>query len=183
MYTPSSFGQLLLAVGHHVKVAETKADRPYAVIDVDGVVADVRHRLKHLQRRPKDWAAFFAAADADGLLVEGAAVVSRLASDHEIIYLTGRPERLRRVTIGWLRRHDLPDGDLIMRRAGDRRPARLVKIELLRLLSARQRIGMLVDDDPEVCAAAEAAGFPVFKADWMPPSETLGAAQERDGET
>ena len=36
--------------------------RPLAIVDIDGVVADVRHRLHHLDRRPKNWSAFFAAA-------------------------------------------------------------------------------------------------------------------------
>ena len=35
---------------------------PLAVIDLDGVIADVRHRLHHLKAKPKDWDAFFAAA-------------------------------------------------------------------------------------------------------------------------
>ena len=40
-----------------------------AVIDIDGVLADVGHRLHHIQGRPKDWAAFFAAAGDDPFAV------------------------------------------------------------------------------------------------------------------
>ncbi len=76
--------------------------RPIAVLDIDGVLADVRHRLHHLERRPKDWAAFFAAAPRDPLLPEGAAVAAQLAPDHDVVYLTGRPERCRRDTLAWL---------------------------------------------------------------------------------
>ena len=36
-----------------------------AVVDIDGVVADVRHRLHHVADRPKDWRSFFAAAADD----------------------------------------------------------------------------------------------------------------------
>ena len=42
--------------------------RPIAVFDIDGVLADVRHRLHHLQCRPQRWEAFFTAADRDPLL-------------------------------------------------------------------------------------------------------------------
>lgn len=35
------------------------ARKPLAVFDIDGVLADVRHRLPHVQGRPKDWDAFF----------------------------------------------------------------------------------------------------------------------------
>jgi hypothetical protein len=153
----------------------------YAVVDIDGVIADVRHRLYHVERRPKDWAAFFAAAEGDGLLAEGVAVVQRLAADHAIVYLTGRPDRLRGQTESWLRRHGLPAGELVMRQEGDRRPARLTKIGLLRRLARRGRVAVLVDDDPQVCAAARRAGFNVLQADWMVRPPALDEAQEVEG--
>ena len=45
--------------------------RPIAVIDIDGVLADVRHRLHLVHDRPKDWVAFFAAAPDDPPLETG----------------------------------------------------------------------------------------------------------------
>jgi thiamine monophosphate synthase len=72
---------------------------------------------------------------------------------------------------------------VLLRRAGDRRPARLVKVEILRRLAAERTVGLLVDDDPEVLEAARAAGFDVLPADWMPAEDTLRAAQEVEGET
>jgi hypothetical protein len=155
----------------------------YAVVDIDGVVADVRHRLHHVEQRPKNWGAFFAAADSDPLLAEGAAVVKRLAADHTIVYLTGRPERLRAQTLAWLRRFELPEGDLIMRRDGDRRPARLTKIGLLGRLSERGQVSVLVDDDPRVCTEAREAGFTVLQADWMDRPYTPDQAQQVEGRT
>jgi uncharacterized HAD superfamily protein len=164
-------------------VTDETTDRPYVVIDIDGVVADVRHRLHLVERRPKDWDAFFDAADADRPLAEGIAVVARLSKDHEVVYLTGRPERLRGATLAWLRRNGLPAGDLIMRRPGDRRPARLVKVELLRRLARDGTVGVLVDDDSAVIAAAETAGFNVLLADWMDRAPALAEAQEVEGRT
>lgn len=157
--------------------------RPLAVIDLDGVVADVRHRLVHVQARPKNWDAFFAGIPADPPLAEGVAVARRLAADHDIVYLTGRPERTRTQTLAWLERHDLPRGELIMRRAGDRRPARVVKPQLLRRLAAGRHVAVVVDDDSEVCAALTRDGWPVLRADWMGDAPDLQAAQERDGRT
>jgi hypothetical protein len=154
-----------------------------AVIDIDGVVADVRHRLHHLRGRPKDWESFFAAAPEDPLLEQGREVVTRLAEGYDVLYLSGRPERCRADTETWLRRHHLPEGRVLLRRAGDRRPARLVKVEILRRLAAERTVGLLVDDDPEVLEAARAAGFDVLPADWMPAEDTLRAAQEVEGET
>ena len=70
-----------------------------AVFDVDGVVADVRHRVHHVRRH--NWRRFFAEADADPLLAEGAALVADLGTAHEIVWLTGRPAWLRAVTEDW----------------------------------------------------------------------------------
>ena len=38
-----------------------------AVFDVDGVLADVRHRLHFVERRPKDWPGFFGAMADDAI--------------------------------------------------------------------------------------------------------------------
>lgn len=159
---------------------------PYGVVDIDGVVADVRHRLHHLDSRPKNWDAFFAAAPGDPLLDEGAAVVAELVAGHELVWLTGRPERCRADTVRWLRQHGLPESRLIMRRTGDHRPARQVKVDALRRLAAERPVSVLVDDDERVVASARAAGFLVLHADWMPEPaarERLHAAQEQDGRT
>jgi phosphoglycolate phosphatase-like HAD superfamily hydrolase len=161
--------------------------RDTAVIDIDGVLADVRHRLHHLRTRPKDWDAFFAAAQHDPPLPEGFAVVRTLADPHRVVYLSGRPERLRGVTERWLRQHGAPPGTLLLRRDGDLRPARRVKLERLRELQAR--VVVVVDDDPAVCATLRAAGFPVLQATWGFGEEnehgeaarTLHEAQERNG--
>lgn len=158
----------------------------WAVLDLDGTVADVRHRLHHLQRRPKDWDAFFAAAVRDPLLPEGAAVAHRLAEDHRVVYLSGRPERCRRDTEAWLERYGLPPGPLYLRRDGDRRPAWMGKLSRLRRLAADGGVDVFVDDDPVVVGQARAAGFTVLVADWMPrddpeAQQTLFDAQETEG--
>jgi hypothetical protein len=157
--------------------------RSIAAVDIDGVLADVRHRLHHVRSRPKDWDAFFAAAPEDRVLEQGRETVTKLAEVFDIVYLSGRPERCRDDTQSWLDRHGLPPGRLMLRRQGDHRPARLMKVEALDRLSAQRRVGVLVDDDPLVLEAAVTAGYDVLPADWMPPDEALRTAQEVEGET
>jgi hypothetical protein len=159
-------------------------ERPVAIIDLDGVLADVRGRLQHIEGGHKDWDAFFAGIPDDPVLPEGRAVVDRLSSDHELVYLTGRPERTRPDTEAWLERHGLPRGRLIMRRDGDRRPARVTKPALLRRYAENGRtVAVVVDDDPQVCAELERQGWPVLRADWMTSPEVLDQAQEDAGRT
>ncbi len=156
---------------------------PLAVFDVDGTLADVRHRLHHIARRPKDWDAFFTAARDDPPLETGVALARESARDCEVVYVTGRPERCRADTLEWLRRHDVPDGRLTMRRSGDRRPARVAKLELLRRLARDRVVAVVVDDDEQVCDAYEGAGFRVLRVTWADPPPVLEQAQEQEGRT
>jgi phosphoglycolate phosphatase-like HAD superfamily hydrolase len=157
--------------------------RPLAAFDIDGVLADVRHRLRHVERRPKDWEAFFAAAPDDPPLAPGVALVLESAKDCEVVYVTGRPERCRADTLAWFDKHGLPAGRLSMRGGRDRRPARIAKPELLQRLAAGRVVAVVVDDDPAVCAAYEQAGFPVLRAEWMGSEPALRQAQEDEGRT
>lgn len=157
------------------------APRPQAVFDIDGVLADVRHRLGHLERRPKDWEAFFAAAPLDPPLAEGLALAGRLAADHDVVYLTGRPERLREVTRHWLVTHGLVPGPLYMRSDGDHRPAPVIKVEALRLITARGPVSTIIDDDSSVTSALLAHGWPARLATWAPRPGVLREAQEYEG--
>jgi hypothetical protein len=163
-----------------------RRSRPLAIVDLDGVVADVRHRLHHLEG-PKRWQAFFEAAVDDPVHPEGRAIVERLAEDHEIVYLTGRPGWLEPATRAWLDDHGLGGHGLVMRPERDRRPAAVVKVELLETLAAGRVVGMVVDDDRRVVAAMQAAGFPTFHADWerraLDEQRALDAAQEGEGRT
>jgi len=156
-----------------------------AVLDIDGVLADVRHRLQHVEQRPKDWQAFFAAAVDDSLLPEGLEVALDLAERFTVVYLTGRPERCRVDTKVWLDKYRFPAGELIMRRDNDRRPARYTKLDELQKLGGPDRVAMLVDDDLRVVKAAEAKGYLVRHATWMHgeqhEQDTLFDAQGSEG--
>jgi hypothetical protein len=166
-----------------VEAVTDSSKRPLAVFDLDNTLADTAHRQRFLERRPRDWDAFFAAAPADPPIAEGVALAVESARECEVRYLTGRPERCRRDTLDWLAAHGLPEGRVHMRRNDDRRPARVTKLETLRRLARTREIRLLVDDDELVCADAERAGFPVVRARWTAPSPELGYAQEREGRT
>ena len=161
--------------------------QPLAIVDLDGVVADVRHRVRHVERHPKDWGAFFAAAVHDPPHEEGLAVVRRLTLDHEVVFLTGRPERTRRDTVRWLRGHGLDGHRLVMRPEHDHRPAAQVKVGLLRKLADGREVAVVVDDDLDVVKAMQRAGYPTLHATWEPRSRkdqrSLHIAQEDEGRT
>ena len=158
------------------------------VLDLDGVLADTRARMRHVRVRPRDWDAFFAEAADDPVHPEGLALAAEAATrGAPVVYLSGRPERTRAATLAWLEQVGAPRGPLLLRREDDRRPARVVKVAALRALAARGPVALLVDDDPDVVAAVRAVHPPlavqVLLADWQPRDDDLHDAQERRGRT
>ncbi|USX49230.1 hypothetical protein [Lentzea sp. HUAS12] len=144
-------------------------------MDIDGTVADVRHRLHLLDSDSSTkWADFFDAAGDDPVLPEGAELARKLAVEHDIVWLTGRPVRLAELTRRWLLEQGLPTGELLMQPHGDKRPARLVKLERLLELRQHRTIALVVDDDPRVVSQLREADLPVHHATWSPWAPALG---------
>ena len=56
-----------------------------AVFDIDGVVADVRHRLHHIEGRRKDWVRFHESAVADPLSSKRITLVNELARSTRLL--------------------------------------------------------------------------------------------------
>ncbi len=169
------------------------ADAPlFAVMDIDGVLADVRHRLPLLDGKSQDWDGFFAAAPHDPILGEGLELALELAEQYEVVYLTGRPEKSRRDTEHWLDRYGFPSGRLIMRGNVDYRPAKRYKLGELRKLQKDRDVAIFVDDDIRVIQSAIEEGFVVHHAQWMEREDSpesrrrqgvLFDAQETEGRT
>lgn len=159
-----------------------------AVFDIDGVLADVRHRLHHVETKPKDWPAFFGAMADDAALPDGVALAREHAdAGHAIVYLTGRNESYRQITMAWFAEHGLPEGRLVMRRDDDRRPARFFKPQAIARIARGATVVAVVDDDAAVVEALRRDGWPVVHATWMHGAkgeqQTLFDAQETEGRT
>lgn len=166
-------------------IPDDTADRPLAFVDIDGVLADVRHRLHFIERRPRDWDGFFAAAIDDPAYPEGLALVDTLSAEHDIVYLTGRPRRLEALTQRWLAQHGVGAHLLVMRPEGDRRPAAITKLQLLRRLARGRSVAVIVDDDSDVVRTMRDAGYPTFWATWQTrdADDELSVAQDELGHT
>ncbi|MBZ5567527.1 MAG: hypothetical protein LAN64_06710 [Acidobacteriia bacterium] len=121
------------------------------LVDIDGTLADVRHRLHHIRgEKKKNWKAFFEAMDLDRPIASTVAWVQSLAQYHDIIITTGRPELYRKRTVAWLKKNDIPFTDLFMRRDGDHRPDYEMKEEVLQRWP-KKRIQLVIEDRPPVC--------------------------------
>lgn len=102
--------------------------------DIDGTVADVRHRRPFVSEKPKNWRAFNAAAAHDTPMDDVISVVSILrVAGHDVVLCSGRDETMRELTVDWLKKHApvMADAPLYMRAAKDNRRDDIVKGELL----------------------------------------------------
>jgi len=139
--------------------------RAVILCDIDGVLADCRHRLQYKESGNYD--AFYGTAILDDEpIAAGIQLIESLdksAGYSSLHFVTGRPKRTRKMTELWLCYYAPKLAGLLqMREDGDYRAAPIVKVELVQQIWERWHIDggdqvYFIDDDPEnvkaVCAA------------------------------
>ena len=133
------------------------------LVDIDGTVADISHRVFHIKKQPKDWDSFFDAAVNDRAIEHMRILLKSLTLP--LIYVSGRPEKYKIPTLNWLDLANFPMGyDIYMRPDGDRRDDDIVKFELLQKLKADgwEPI-MAFDDRTRVVKMWRANGIPCLQ--------------------
>jgi hypothetical protein len=119
------------------------------ICDIDGTVADCRHRLHHvLPGGKRNWDAFFATmADDTPIQPVIDALFSFARAGHAIVMCSGRPERYRKITEDWLTYSYVPFSRLYMRPDDDTRPDHIVKAQIFRGILEDGYEPLLVIDD------------------------------------
>ncbi len=129
------------------------------IFDIDGTLADVEHRLHHLEGE-KDWPAFFKDMQ-DDRPIEPVAELARLLHKavearhglEAVLLVTARPDReeWRRTTIDWLDMHGIAYDRIYFRREDDTRPDQMVKADILQaILDDGYDPQLVIDDRPQV---------------------------------
>ena len=138
--------------------------RPVVLVDIDGTLADVTHRIHHVRGRgKKDWKRFFQAMHKDQPNQVVVDWVKNLAPDYEVIVVSGRPDDYREVTERWLAAQGIEYSVLHMRRTNDRRPDDIVKREILHNQIGKDRVAFVIDDRASVCRMWRAEGLRTFQ--------------------
>ena len=130
-----------------------------AVFDIDGVLADASNRQHHVERRPKDWDAFFAEVGEDPHIEHGLARLREVGEQHEVVLLSGRPESTRADTESWLAARGVVAARLVLRAERDHRPAADLKADLIRGIGTPAQVVVVVDDDPAVVERLAGLGY------------------------
>ena len=145
-----------------------REDRPRAVIwDLDGTLSDDKARAHFVEverGRARDWKSYFDAIDTDPPIAASMEVLRALhGAGIRILFLTGRPEYTRPKTVRWLEANGLTDYDaLIMRPAGETRPAGWFKAEVVERLRREYALVCAFEDRIDVADQLREAGVPVF---------------------
>src|SRR5580658_10022402 len=102
------------------------------LVDIDGTVADLTHRLPLIQKEPAEWDNFYLAAGVDEPIWSVITVVRALFdSGQRVLMSSGRSEISRVITVEWLKKYRVPHHGIYMRTASDHREDHVVKSELL----------------------------------------------------
>ena len=111
------------------------------LVDVDGTIAKIDHRLYLIKKEPKDWEGFYDAAKEDEPLVDNIKMIKEALVELGAtpVFVTGRSDVIRDPTAAWIHKHFFGVTDpekakflrlLFMRKAGDHREDDVVKKEI-----------------------------------------------------
>lgn len=141
------------------------------IVDIDGTIANLEHRLHYIKGEKKDWDAFYAHCEGDSPIHEVIEVIETLYDSYDILFITGRSSACRDETLAWLDNNLFfsPYGDeLLMRKEGDHRPDTVVKAELLeeylKEYPLKNVLGIF-EDRASVCKMWRKKGYRVFQVD------------------
>lgn len=123
--------------------------RPVILFDLDGTLADNSHRQHLLSSVKKDWDTFFEAQRDDAPNWPVVTLYKTLVEvgKFDVIVVTARPERYRKITKKWFEKHKIPLGRMLMRADGDRRSDEIIKQEMLVQLNKEDCTPLFVVDD------------------------------------
>lgn len=120
------------------------------VFDIDGVLADNRHRFKLIEQAPKEWESYYDRMSLDAVHSEMASLLYEMGRMNSIFLCTGRPQKYRTATRQWFQKQDMWEGvfRLFMRPDGDFRPNPEVKEDMAKVIQRDYHgVDMVFEDD------------------------------------
>jgi predicted kinase len=120
---------------------------PCVIFDLDGTLADVRHRRHFVQGDNKDWMAFFKAAVNDAPRVD---IIDKMRQykelGYDVIICSACPAEYREMRENWLRVNNAVWDRFLMRNTGDYRPDVEVKRDFLNDYLDKEMVEKVFDD-------------------------------------
>lgn len=122
-------------------------ESPIVLCDIDGTLADGRHREHFVVGEKKDWDSYYSLLENDSPIDAVVRWVRELYKDHTICLMSGRPDTYQLKTMIWLMLNSIPYHWIFMRGGGDKRPDIQIKGDFLKHLP-KEKIAFAIDDRP-----------------------------------
>ena len=139
------------------------------LFDLDGTIADIKHRRPLLEQSSPDWKSFnkLMGDDKPNLpLVELYKTLWK-SGEYEMLILTGRNEEYRNLTEQWLVWNEIPFSTLLMRADNDFRADHVIKEEMLHSMQSEgKQILFVVDDRKQVVDMWRRNGVTCLQCDY-----------------
>lgn len=138
------------------------------IIDLDGTLCDTSKRQHYVLNKPKNWKAFFDGISEDVPNSHVEFLYKQLIySGVDILFVSGRDEKYRKVTEEWLYRYNFYFDLLLMRGFNDRRDDTVVKAEIYdKYIAPYYNVKFAVDDRDRVVKMWRDKGIPCFQCNY-----------------
>jgi predicted secreted acid phosphatase len=129
---------------------------PAIIIDIDGTLANIEHRVHYVRNGRKDWPKFFQELHKDTVRQDVKAVYDlyyalRNRFGLQIILVSGRGAETELATRKWLLDNGIAYSALYMRRKNDYRDDTVIKEEIYhQYIEPRYNTILVIDDRPKV---------------------------------
>lgn len=123
------------------------------IFDLDGTLADIKKRRKHLDKEVPDWKSFNNGMEDDipNKPIVGLYRTLWESGSYDLIIVSGRSEEYRKFTEQWLSWNHIPYKKLIMRKKNDFRSDDSIKEDILKNIQSNgHNIVFVVDDRQKV---------------------------------
>jgi len=136
------------------------------ILDIDGTIADAKHRLHLIEKETREWDAFYDAMVDDPPIYEAIQKVFdfiRANEPIEVFVVTGRRDTHKEQTKKWLFENGFHvDKNLLMRENGDTRPDTDLKKEIFEtVIEPFYDVIMAFEDRPRIIKMWQELEIPV----------------------
>lgn len=153
--------------GDLIRIQYNAPEKKNAImVDIDGTIANLDHRLHYVKEGRKDWGQFFRTVGYDTVYEDVAGIVkNESAIGVDIVLCSGRPEdQTRDSTLGWLNKNNIPFNKLIMRPMGNYKRDDITKAMLYRYeIKPYYNIKYVLDDRQQVVDKWRSIGLSCFQ--------------------
>lgn len=139
------------------------------IFDLDGTLANIKHRRVYLDETPPNWQAFNRNMKDDAPNVSVVELYKTLwnTGKYNIVIVSGRSNEFRKFTEQWLFWNKISYSQLLMREKDDFRSDHLIKEDILKKLkSIGSEIAFVVDDRQQVVDMWRRNGITCLQCDY-----------------